>query len=133
MAAKRKTTTKKVTARKQAPSKKAPSKPAAGGKTTIGAKTTDGGRTTDGGMTTANKAPQKMSALDAAAKVLSESKEPMRSGEMIEQMAAKGYWKSPGGKTPEATLSAAIAREINTKGQDARFKKTGRGLFAANT
>ncbi len=30
------------------------------------------------------------------------------------------------------TVYAAIAREINTKGQDARFKKTGRGLFAAN-
>ncbi len=126
MAAKRKTTTKKVTARKQAPSKKAPSKPAAGGKTTIGAKTTDGGRNT------ANNAPQKMSALDAAAKVLSESKQPLRSGEMIELMAAKGYWKSPGGKTPAATLSAAIMREINIKGQDARFKKRGRGLFAAN-
>ncbi len=47
-------------------------------------------------------------------------------------MAAKGYWKSPGGQTPASTLYAAIAREINTKGQDARFKKTDRGLFAAN-
>ena len=73
-----------------------------------------------------------MSALDAAAKVLSESKQPLRCREMIEQMAAKGYWKSPGGQTPAATLSAAIAREINTQGQDARFKKTDRGLFAAN-
>ncbi len=78
------------------------------------------------------QAPQKMSALDAAAKVLCESKQPLRSGELIEQMAAQGYWKSPGGKTPEATLSAALMREINIKGQDARFKKTGRGLFAAN-
>ncbi len=121
MAAK-KTTTKKATARKQAPLKKAGSN----------GKTTDGGRTTDGGMTTANKAPKKMSALDAAAKVLSESKQPLRSGELIEQMAAQGYWKSPGGKTPAATLYAAIMREINIKGQDARFKKTGRGLFAAN-
>ncbi len=82
--------------------------------------------------TARKQAPQKMSALDAAAKVLSESKQPLRSGELIEQMAAQGYWKSPGGKTPAATLYAAITREINTKGQDARFKKTGRGLFAAN-
>ncbi len=52
---------------------------------------------------------------------------------MIEQMAAQGYWKSPGGKTPAATLHAAIMREINTKGPDARFQKTDRGLFAANT
>ncbi len=121
MAAK-KTTTKKATSQKQAPLKKARSN----GKTTIGGKTTDGGRKT------ANKAPKKMSALDAAAKVLSESKQPLRSQEMIEQMAAQGYWKSPGGKTPAATLYAAIMREINTKGQDARFKKTDRGLFAAN-
>ncbi len=46
-------------------------------------------------------------------------------------MAAKGYWKSPGGKTPAATLSAAMTREINTKGKIARFKKVDRGLFAA--
>ena len=78
------------------------------------------------------QAPQKMSALDAAAKVLSELKQPLRSGELIERMAAQGYWTSPGGKTPAATLSAALMREINIKGQDARFKKTGRGLFAAN-
>ena len=119
MAAK-KTTAKKATEREQASSKKAPSKPATSGKTTTAEKTTN------------NKAPQKMSALDAAAKVLSESKVPLRSGELIEQMAAQGYWKSPGGKTPAATLYAAITREINIKGQDARFKKTGRGLFAAN-
>ncbi len=120
MAAK-KTTTQKATSRKQVPSKKAPSKPATRGKTT-----------TDGGRNTANNAPQKMSALDAAAKLLSESKQPLRCREMIEQMAAKGYWKSPGGRTPAATLYAAITLEINTKGQDARFKKTDRGLFAAN-
>ena len=110
----KKATTKKATARKQAPAKKAPSKPAAGGKPK------------------AKKAVQNMSALDAAAKVLSELKQPLRSRELIEQMAAQGYWKSPGGQTPWATLSAAIMREINTKGQDARFKRTGRGLFAAN-
>src|SRR5216683_8329361 len=42
----------------------------------------------------------KLSCLDAAAKVLSEKKEPMSTAEMIEAMATKGYWKSPGGKTP---------------------------------
>ncbi len=89
-------------------------------------------KTTTKKATARKQAPQKMSALDAAAKVLSESKQPLRSGELIEQMAAQGYWKSPGGKTPAATLYAALIREINIKGQDARFKKTGRGLFAAN-
>ena len=80
----------------------------------------------------ARKAAKKargMSAIEAAAKVLGESKEPLNTKQMIELMAAKGYWKSPGGKTPAATLYAAILREIQTKGKDARFKKTDRGLF----
>ena len=76
------------------------------------------------------KAEGKMSALDAAAKVLGEAGEPMTTGAMIDAMATKGYWTSPGGKTPSATLYAAILREINTKGDEARFTKTDRGLFA---
>ncbi|HSG73399.1 MAG TPA: HTH domain-containing protein [Planctomycetaceae bacterium] len=77
---------------------------------------------------------KKLSALDAAAKVLGESNEPLNAKQMIEQMAAKKYWTSPGGKTPHATLYAAILREINVKGKDARFQKTDRGHFAlANT
>jgi hypothetical protein len=72
---------------------------------------------------------KKVSALDAAARVLGEAKDPMNCQEMIEAMAAKGYWKSPGGKTPSATLYAAILREINAKGKEARFKKTDRGHF----
>ena len=73
---------------------------------------------------------KKLSAIDAAAKVLAASKEPMNAKEMIEAMAAKGLWASPGGKTPHATLYSAILREIDTKGSDARFKKTERGMFA---
>src|SRR5262245_19944534 len=72
----------------------------------------------------------KSSALEAAAKVLEERGEPMSAGEMIEEMAAKRYWKSPGGKTPAATLYSAILREINVKGKDSRFKKTEPGKFA---
>ncbi|HEY0984824.1 winged helix-turn-helix domain-containing protein [Schlesneria sp.] len=74
----------------------------------------------------------KMSALDAAAKVLGESAEPLTSKGMIDAMAAKGYWQSPGGKTPHATLYAAILREITTKGEESRFIKTERGHFALN-
>jgi hypothetical protein len=44
-------------------------------------------------------------------------------------MAAKGYWTSPGGKTPSATLYSAILRELKTKKGDARFRKTERGKF----
>ena len=72
----------------------------------------------------------KLSALDAAAKVLGDAKEPMTTRQMIDVMAAKGYWKSPGGATPHATLYSAILRELAAKGKDARFKKTERGMFA---
>ena len=72
----------------------------------------------------------KLSALDAAAKVLAEAGEPLNAKQMIDAMAEKGYWKSPGGKTPHATLYAAIIRECNTKGAEARFRKTERGKFA---
>ena len=50
--------------------------------------------------------------------------------ELIEQMAAKGYWSSPKGKTPSSTLYAAIAREVKLKGTASRFIKTGPGRFA---
>jgi hypothetical protein len=77
------------------------------------------------------KTDGKMSALDAAAKVLVEAGEPMTTKAMIEAMATKGYWTSPGGKTPHATLYSAILREINTKGTESRFTKTDRGHFTA--
>jgi HB1, ASXL, restriction endonuclease HTH domain len=72
---------------------------------------------------------KKPSALDAAAKVLQEEGKAMNCQEMIETMAAKGYWKSPGGKTPAATLYSAILRELKTKAKDARFQKVERGRF----
>ncbi|MCW5777757.1 MAG: hypothetical protein KIS87_15075 [Phycisphaeraceae bacterium] len=75
--------------------------------------------------------PKRVSALDAAAQVLAASDVPMRAKEMIAAMEAKGLWKSPGGKTPEATLYAAIIREIAAKGTAARFKKHERGVFVA--
>ncbi len=75
--------------------------------------------------------PKRVSALDAAAQVLAKATKPMRATDMIAEMEAKGLWKSPGGKTPEATLYAAIIREIAAKGNAARFKKHDRGVFVA--
>jgi hypothetical protein len=75
-------------------------------------------------------ATKKLSALDAAAKVLGEAGQPMGCKEMIAAMAAKGYWSSPAGRTPEATLYSAILRELTTKGDQARFVKAQRGQFA---
>jgi hypothetical protein len=73
---------------------------------------------------------KKVSALDAAAQVLSEEGRPMTCKELIAAMAAKGYWTSPSGRTPDATLYSAILRELGTKGTDARFTKSERGKFA---
>ena len=77
--------------------------------------------------------PRKLSALDAAAKVLEESSQPMNCQEMIGAMAAKGYWTSPAGKTPAATLCSALLREIKTKASAARFQKAARGQFVYQT
>src|SRR5262245_53480885 len=82
---------------------------------------------------TKEKKPKKTSAIDAAARVLGETKEPMNCQELIKAMADKGYWTSPGGKTPWATLYSALTREIDKKGKDARFKKAERGKFSANS
>ncbi len=114
MAAK-KTTTKKTATRKQATAKQAPAKKPAAKK-----------------KAPAKPAAKKMSAVNAAAKLLGEAKEPLTAQQMIERMAAKGYWKSPGGQTPSHTLYAAIIRDIQRQGDDSRFRKADRGLFTLN-
>jgi hypothetical protein len=112
----KKTTTKKPAAKTAKPAKAKTPKAAAPAKATKNKKAKPDG---------------KMSALDAAAKVLADAGEPMNCKALIDAMAAKGLWTSPGGATPWATLYSAIAREINEKGADARFVKTERGKFAA--
>lgn len=77
-----------------------------------------------------NGTQRKLSGLDLAAKVLIESKKPMNAGAIAQRVISAG-WKTEG-KTPSATLHAAIGREIKALGSKARFKKAGRGLFAAN-
>jgi hypothetical protein len=74
--------------------------------------------------------PAQLSAIDAAAKVLGETGAAMSCPELIGAMAARGYWASPGGRTPAATLSSAILRELQAKGDEARFVKAARGRFA---
>jgi len=77
------------------------------------------------------KAPR-ASAINIAAELIAKAGgKPMSAGELVRQMEAKGLWKSPGGKTPSATLSAAIGREIKVKGRESRFMKAGRGLYVA--
>ena len=52
----------------------------------------------------------------------------MSTKETVERMLAKGLWKT-NGKTPAATIYAAIIRETATKGDKARFRKVARGKF----
>jgi len=105
-------------------------KPAAAAKTK-GVKAPKPPRTPKAPKPAKEKKPKRVSALDAAAQVLVKATKPMRATEMLAEMEAKGLWKSPGGKTPEATLYAAIIREIAAKGEKARFKKHERGVFVA--
>lgn len=120
----KKTTTKKTTTAKKASGAKAATKKATPRKKAAPKAETAGGNGDAKG--------KKLSAIDAAAKVLTDTKQAMNAKELVEAMAAEKLWTSPGGKTPHATLYSAILREINTKGNDARFKKTERGKFAAN-
>ncbi len=106
---KKKTTTKKAQTKKTAP-KKNPAKPR------------------KQASSPAKKKANGMSLLDAAAATLAKAKEPMSCAEMVETVVKARTWSSSG-KTPAATLSAAIHREIKTKGKEARFAKAERGRF----
>lgn len=74
------------------------------------------------------KGAKRASGLDAAAQVLDEAGEPMSCKTMVERMLTKDLWQT-NGKTPAATIYAAITREIATKGDAARFRKVARGKF----
>ena len=74
------------------------------------------------------KKDRKPSGLDAAAAVLAEAGTPMNTSDMVKRMLETGLWKT-GGKTPAATIYAAIIREISVKGEASRFRKTDRGHF----
>jgi hypothetical protein len=79
---------------------------------------------------TTDAGEKRLSCIAAALKVLGESATPMNAQELIAAMQGKGYWKSPGGVTPHATLYSAILREL-AKGETSRFVKTSRGRFVA--
>lgn len=76
--------------------------------------------------------PKRLSALDAAAQVLARAGRPMRAKELVAALAEQGLWTSPNGKTPEATLYAAMLREARQRGDAARFRKADRGQFKFN-
>ncbi len=124
MAAKKKTTTKTEARQKRSLAKRSPvkKKPVQKTGSRPAAKKAPAKKT-------ATKAVKKLAALDAAVQVLAEAGQPMNCREMNEAMAEKGYWTSPAGKTPSATLYSAIVRELKSKGAAARFEKVERGRF----
>jgi hypothetical protein len=83
-----------------------------------------------GAATDMHVEPKVLSGLDAAAQVLREAGEPMNAQDLISRILQRGLWKT-GGKTPAATIYAAMIREIKAKGSGSRFQKVDRGRFAA--
>ena len=71
-----------------------------------------------------------LSGLDAAYRVLTEARRPMHVKEIFETAMQNGYCNLRGA-TPSLTIYAAMQREIAAKGDDSRFVKEERGLFAS--
>jgi hypothetical protein len=71
-----------------------------------------------------------LSGLDAAAIVLRDASAPLNTQDLVRQMLERGLWKTEG-KTPAATIYAAMIREIRVKGSASRFRKADRGRFSA--
>ena len=73
--------------------------------------------------------PKTLSGLDAAAQVLREVGEPMNAQDLVARILERGLWTTEG-KTPAATIYAAMIREVQAKGSASRFQKVDRGRFA---
>ena len=85
--------------------------------------------------TNAAGAAKPLGIVGAAVRVLEDhdNQTPLNCSEMVAEMQTKGYWQPRnGGKTPANTLYSAILREINTKAETSRFRKTERGKFLLN-
>ena len=84
------------------------------------------------------KAPKKadkpakegLSGLDAAALVLKEAKDPMTAKEVVAEIQRRNLAPKLGGKTPDATIYAAMLTEIKKKGEASRFAKNGPAFTA---
>jgi hypothetical protein len=130
-----KTATKKTATRK--PAKPAAKQPAANAKAPAKPSAKPAKKPAPNAVTAATKKPAKPaprkgkqpSGLDLAAKALADAGEPLAAKTIAERVIAAGWQTS--GKTPHATLYAAMMREIQNKGKDARFVKVERGRFTA--
>ena len=95
----------------------------------------DGPRRSDGGTAglfflcgLGELTAKRLSGLDAAAQVLAEAGKPVNSKTIVERMLERGLWQT-NGKTPSATIYAAMIREIARLQDKARFRKVERRKF----
>lgn len=72
--------------------------------------------------------PFRMTMLEAAWKILKDAKTALTCKEIVERAEKRKYHRS-NGDTPHYSLHTAMTREIQSKGEQARFVKVGRGLF----
>ena len=70
----------------------------------------------------------RLNLIDAAYRILSETKKAMTVREIVAACTEKQYWSSTAA-TPYQSLTAVLNRDIQTNGQS-RFRKVGRGQFA---
>jgi restriction system protein len=75
--------------------------------------------------------PRRLTAIDAAYRVLAEADEPLHSNQIAQRMIAQGLWSTQG-KTPGATVDAQIAVDIKANGTHSRFRRVGRSIFTIN-
>ena len=71
-----------------------------------------------------------MTGVDAAYKVLSDADEPLHYREITKRMIQRRLWRTSG-RTPEQTINRDISEEINNRGENSRFSRVGRGMYAA--
>ncbi|AQT67932.1 hypothetical protein STSP2_01084 [Anaerohalosphaera lusitana] len=77
----------------------------------------------------AKRESKRLSLLDSAAVIL-EVISPLSCKDIVEKAIETNIWQPKSGKTPANTLYASILREINTKGDDSRFRRAQeRGKF----
>ena len=73
-----------------------------------------------------------MSVLDAVFQVLNIEKRPLCAKELADLIVKNGLWTSEG-KTPAASIGAAVYSDIKKFGRKSRFAKAGNGYFALSS
>jgi hypothetical protein len=73
-----------------------------------------------------------MSSADAALRVLTEAGEPLHYREITKRIQKMDLWTTAGTK-PETIVNRDISEEINQRRANSRFRRVGRGMYAASS